>query len=185
MKPLSPRERKILALGLLAGAVGLAWLLIAAPILSGFEARRQTREVMLANWKRNERLIASVPAMRDAALEQRRTSRLYHITAPSQTAAAEALKQRLAAALTESGGVVTAVQEVKTNLPPGAVGAGADARITLTQLDQSLRRLQDEPPYVVAEYAMVGADRAFQSGRSEPLDVRIEISALVRVAPSR
>jgi len=180
MKPLSPRERKILALGLLAGTVGLAWLLVAAPILGGFEARRQEREVVLANWKRNERLIASVPAMRDAALEQRRTSRLYHITAPSQTAAAEALKQRLAAALTESGGVVTAVQEVKTNLPPGA-----DARITLTQLDHSLRRLQDEPPYVVAEYAMVGADRAFQSGRSEPLDVRIEISALVRVAPAQ
>ncbi|MEH0196562.1 type II secretion system protein GspM [Caulobacter sp. CCNWLY153] len=185
MKPMTPRERKILALGLLAAAIALAWLLIVAPLLHGFDERRQRRETMLADWRRNERLIASVPALRDAALEQRRSARLYHVTAPSTAAAAAALKQRLGAALTESGGAVTALQEVRTNLPPGSVGAGADAQITLTQLDQSLRRLQDEPPYLVVEYVMVGADRSLQSGRSEPLEVRIEVSALVRVAPAR
>ncbi|MFZ0267900.1 type II secretion system protein GspM [Caulobacter sp.] len=183
MRTLAPRERKLIAVGLLVLVVGLAWLLIAAPVLAGFQARRDEREALVGAWRRDQHLLQAIPLLRAEALDQRRTGRDFKISAPSASQAAEALKQRLNATLTASGGQVSGLQEVRADIPAGWVSARADARITLTQLDDSLRRLQNDKPYLVVEYTLVGADRPQSQYGS--LDVRLQVSALVRAAPPR
>lgn len=185
MKALDPRERRILALGLLVGVIAVIWLALISPLLSDFQNRSRRREESLAQYRTNQRLLASIPALRATAFEQRRTAALYQITAPSQGVAVEALEQRLAASLTESGGTVSAVQQIQADVPPGWISVRADAQIDLTQLATSIRRLENEAPYVVVEYASLSADRALRSGEAAPLDVRLQILALFHSAPAR
>lgn len=183
MRPLAPRERRLLAVGLLVAAAAMTWLLAVSPLIGGFEARAEQRRELIARYQTNQRLLSAVPTFRAAVLDQRRTAALYQITAPSPNLAAEALKQRLAAALTSAGGAVSAVQQVQADVAPGWVSVRADAVINLTQLVTTLRQLQNEAPYVVIEYASVGADRAARIGRAAPLDVRLQVSALFRPTP--
>ena len=60
-----------------------------------------------------------------------------------------------------------------------------DAQINLTQLVAAIRRLENEAPYVVVDYASFGADRALRSGHAAALDARLQISALFHPAPAR
>jgi general secretion pathway protein M len=187
MRPLEPRERRILALGLLIGVLGLFWLGAVSPVLGGFQARAQRRQDLLAEYQANQDLLASIGALQRGAAEQRRSAALYQITAPSPGVAAEALKQRLAATLTAAGGNVGAVQPVQAGVPAGWVSARADAQIGLPQLVAALRQLENETAYVVVQYLSIEADRAASLGRAAPLDIRIQVSALVRpaAAPAR
>jgi general secretion pathway protein M len=185
MKPLEPRERKLVAVGLLVGAVAVTWLGVIAPLVGGAQARSERRQELLARYQANQRLMAALPSLRAEALVQRRSAALYQITAPTETLATEALRQRLSQALTDAGGTVTAVQPIQSDVPRGWISVRADARINLTQLLASLRRLENEPPYVVVDYASLGAERALLTGHAAPLDVRLQVSALVHAAPPR
>lgn len=185
MRALAPRERRIVALGLLAGVLALVWLALISPVLDGFDARARRREELLAQYQANQRLLAAMPGLTRTATEQRRTAALYQITAPSAGVAAEALKQRLASTLAAAGGTVGAVQQVQAGAPAGWVSVRADAQISLTQLVASIRQLENEAPYVVVQYISVGADRAASSGHAAPLDVRLQVSALFHPAAPR
>lgn len=185
MRPLAARERRLVAVALLIGAVAAAWLGLISPLIGGFKARAERREQLLTRYRNDQRLLAAIPVLRAEASAQRKSGSVYRITAPSESQAVEALKRRLASTLSEAGGTVSAVQQVQADVPAGWVSVRADAQIDLTQLDASIRRLQNEPPYVVVEYASIGADRALQSGHSAPLDVRLQVSALFHPAPAR
>ncbi|WP_165190166.1 type II secretion system protein GspM [Caulobacter soli] len=185
MKPLSPRERRLVAVGVLAGLVGLAWLGLVRPVLNGFEARDERRAAALARHERDQRLLASLPAVRATLAEQRRSGRLYRITAPDEAAAVEALKQRLVAELTQAGGTVSAAEAVRADVPPGWVSVRADATMTLTQLNASLRQIENDTPYVVVDYASIDAEQSIRTSRPGPLGVRLQISARHAVAPVR
>jgi hypothetical protein len=173
MRPLSARERRLVALGLLALALALVWLLLVTPVLAGFSARAAERDQLRATLARNERLLAALPQLRRAAELQRRTSGRFGLAAADAGQAREALKQRLATTLTSVGGAVASVQDLEAELPAGWVGARADATLTLSQLHESLRRLGNEEPYVAVEYISVGAG----GGVSPTLEVRLEVSA--------
>ncbi|MDR3509128.1 MAG: type II secretion system protein GspM [Caulobacteraceae bacterium] len=185
MRPLAPRERRLVAAGLLVAAIAAIWLALISPLIGGFQARAARREQLLARYQTNLRLLDSIPTLRAEATDLRRTAAQYQITAPTQALASQALKQRLAAALGDAGGVVGATQDVQAEVPSGWVSVRADAQINLTQLTQSIRRLENEAPYVVIEYASLGADRALQAGHAAPLDVRIQVSAPFHPAPAR
>jgi general secretion pathway protein M len=185
MRPLSPRERRLVAVGVLAGLVCLGWLTVAGPIVGGFQARDERRQAALDRHERNQRLLAGLPVMRAALAEQRRSSRAFQITAPSQAAAVEALKQRLVASLGQEGGLVSAAEEVRADVPAGWVSARADATMTLTQLNASLRRIENETPYVVVDYASINAEQSIRTGQPGPLAVRLQISARHAAPPSR
>ncbi len=185
MKPLSDRERRLAALAILLLLLAVVWLLLVRPLMTGFSARRQQREETAAALARNERLIAALPAWRRAGDDQRRTAGRFAIAAPSQAAAAELLKQRLAALVTRVGGVVGGVEDTGLTLGPDTVSARADAQLTLSQLYDMLRRLQAEEPYVAVEYLSVTADRAFETGRAGPAGVRLEVSARFRRGEGR
>ncbi len=185
MRPLAPRERRLIALALLAGAGAAAWLALVAPVLDGFQTRAHRREALLAQYKANQRLLASMPALEASALEHRRTASLYQITAPTQGVAVDALKQRLSATLSGAGGDVGAVEQVQADVPPGWISVRADVQIGLPQFVTGIRQLENEAPYVVVQYASIGADRAASAGRSAPLDVRLQVSALFHPASAR
>ncbi len=185
MKPLEPRERKLVALGLLAAAVAGVWLGVISPLVGGVQARSEKRRELLARYQANQRLMAALPGFRAEALVQRHTAALYQVTAPTEALATDALRQRLSQALTAAGGAVTAVQPIQSDVPRGWISVRADVRITLTQLLGSLRSLENEPPYVVVDYASLGADRALLTGHAAPLDVRLQVSALLHAAPPR
>jgi hypothetical protein len=51
----------------------------------------------------------------------------------------------------------------------------------MSQFYKSLSRLENEAPYVVVGYVSVAADRAVQTGHLATMDVRIEVSAPVRI----
>ncbi len=185
MKPLTPRERRLVALGLLVLAIGVVWLVLIGPLAGGFLDRAQERRDLQAAYQRNQRLISSLPALRAAAEAQRRNAPRFALSAPSQALAAEALKERLQRLATEGGFAITGVEDLQAEAPAGAVKLRADLTLTLSQLYETIKRLQSEDAYVVVDYFAVTADRSLAAGRLAPLDVRLELSAAWRPVKGR
>lgn len=177
MRPLSPRERRLLALGLLIFAVGLFWLAVINPLVGGFVDRDRQRADLRLAYQRNERLIASLPALRAAAEAQRATAARFAISAPSEALAAEALKERLQRLASDEGFTLGSVEDLQADAPAGQVKMRADLTATLTQFHETMRRLENEDAYVVVDYLSVSADRSLAANHLAPLDIRLELTA--------
>jgi general secretion pathway protein M len=184
MNSLNPRERRLVAIAILIGVVAVVWLGLLSPLIGGFAARQAQRQTLLATYQRDQRLLDAIPVWRAEAEAQKKTQGAYAVEAPSQLQAQEALKQRLGAVMTEAGASAPTVQDLQADLPSGWVGARADAQLSLAQLNDSLRRLESEEPYVVVDYVSINAERSFRSGHAGPLDVRLELSAPFRLSGS-
>jgi type II secretory pathway component PulM len=180
MRPLQPRERQMLAVGILAAIVLLFWFGLVQPIVGGFIGRAQERSDLLETYKRNERILAGISVWRARADQQNVTASQYAIVAPTKVLAAENLKQRLTKLASSVGGSVQTMAELPAEGPDGWVRVRADMQLTMSQLYKSLNRLENEAPYVVVGYVSVVADRAVQTGHLATMDVRIEVSAPVR-----
>ncbi len=176
MNRLNPRERRLVAIGLLVLALAAAWFGIVSPILGGFSSRAAERDGLLADYARSQRMLDAIPAWRSQAEAQKKSATAFAISAPSQVQGQELLKQRLSSAFTAQGAAAPTVQETDAELPPGWIGARADVQITLTQLLGGIRQLESEPPYVVVEYISINSDQAFHTGHAAPLEVRLEVS---------
>jgi hypothetical protein len=180
VRPLTARERRLVAVGLLVLAVGLFWLVVIGPLVGGFIDRAQERRDLWAAHRRNERLITSLPALRATAEAQLRLGPRFAMAAPSEAAASEAFKDRLRRLATDEGFTVKAIEDVPADGPAGAVKVRADLTLTLNQLYETLRRLQSEDAYVVVDYLSVTADRSLATGRLAPLDIRLELTSAWR-----
>jgi general secretion pathway protein M len=185
VRPLTARERRLLALGLLVLAIGLAWLVVIGPIVGGFVDRAQQRRELWAAHQRNDRLIGSLPALRALAEAQSRLAPRFETAAPSEAAASEAFKDRLRRIATDEGFTIRGIEDLPTDAPAGVVKVRADLTLTLNQLYESVRRLQSEDAYVVVDYLSVTADRSLAAGRLAPLDVRLELSTAWRPTRGR
>lgn len=185
MRRLSRRERRLLALGILLGLAALAWLLIAAPIVSGFSARQEARQGLLLTHARSQRAIDSVAVSRRQGEAQRRTAGRFAIIAPSPPLAADLLRERIGRTVGQSGGKLIAVEDMQASAPPGWVRVRADMRLTLQQFTDVVRRLQSEEPYLAIDYASISANEAAQTRRLSPMDIRLEISARHQPARAR
>ena len=106
MKTLSRRERRLIALALLAAMVGLAWLALVRPIASGFAERQARREQLAADHARNQRIVASIPQLRRMAERRRALGRLHAIAAPDAEQGSELLRERLEASVDASHSLV-------------------------------------------------------------------------------
>jgi general secretion pathway protein M len=180
MRPLEPRERKVLAIGILVAALIVAWFGLIDPIVGGFIARAEERSELLNTYKRNQAVLAGIGAWRAQADEQMATETQYAIVAPTKVLAAENLKQRLTRLASSVGGSVQSMADLPAEGPEGWVRVRADMQLTMSQLYKSLSRLENEAPYVVVGYVSVVADRADQTGHLATMDVRLEVSAPVR-----
>lgn len=185
MRPLTARERRLVALGLLVLAIGLFWLAVIGPLVGGFFDRAQERRDLWTAQRRNERLIGSMPALRAAAEAQAKLASRFAVSAPSEAAASEAFKDRLRRLATDEGFTVKAIEDLPADGPPGAVKVRADLTLTLNQLYETVRRLQSEDAYVVVDYLSVTADRSLAAGRLAPLDVRLELDSAWRPTRGR
>lgn len=183
MRSLSEREQKLLALGLLVAGIALVWLGIVSPLAGGFAARAEERERLTLLYGRNQRLIASTAAWRAQLDRQAGDQGRYAVAAPTETLAADLLRERIVREFAPLGAEIRSVQGLPTDNRKGWVAVRADLRLTLAQLDAGLARLENEEPYVVIDYFAVAAERAFETGRSGPVDVRIDVSARVRPPP--
>ncbi|MEI9930347.1 MAG: type II secretion system protein GspM [Rhizomicrobium sp.] len=181
MRPLQPRERQIIALGILILGIAVIWFGLIQPVIGGFIGRAEDRTELTETYKRNARILAGIPAWRAEAEEQASTQSQYSIVAPTKVLAAENLKQRLTRLATAAGGSVQTISELPTEGQEDWVRVRVDMQLTMSQLYKSLNRLENEAPYVVVGYASVVADRAFQTGHLATMDVRLEVSAPVRV----
>jgi hypothetical protein len=148
--------------------------------VGGFIDRARERQRLLKSYQTDQRLIASAPFWRAAGKSQRLTASRFSMIAPSRQQAVEALEERFRHLAADEGFAVTAIQDLQADAPAGTVRIRADAELTLTQLCDSLRRIETEGAYVVVDYLSISADRALVTGRAAPLDIRLEFSAAYR-----
>jgi general secretion pathway protein M len=181
MRPLEPRERKILAIGLLIAAIVLFWAALVWPLVGGFFDRAERTRQLTEACQRNERIITAMPVWRAAAEAQRRDAARFVIVAPAEASAVEALKERFQRLATDGGFAVTGVDGVQADAAPGTVRVRADFTPTLGQLNETLRRLENEGAYVAIDHLSVSASHSTAEGALGPLDVRLEFSADWRV----
>jgi hypothetical protein len=181
MRPLAQRERRLIALGILFALVAVVVLGVIVPLVGGMAARALERGDLVATYVRNQRVLAGIPVWRAQAEEQKSNAADFAIVAPTGALAAEMLKQRISRMTNEQGGSVQTISEIQGDVPDGWVKVRADLQLTIAQLYKSLARLESEAPYVVVGYVSVAADRAQKTGHAAPMDVRIELSAPVRL----
>ena len=179
MRALQPRERKIVALGILVAMLFAVWYVLIDPLIVGFIDRAQERAELGTTYEHNARVLSGIANWRQEADEQSATQSQYGIVAPTKVLAAEALKQRMSKLAAAVGGSVQGVSELPAD-KENWVRVRADLQLTMSQLYKSLNRLENEAPYVVVGYVSVVADRAIQTGHLATMDVRLEVSAPVR-----
>jgi Type II secretion system (T2SS), protein M subtype b len=184
MRPLLPRERMLVAIGLLIAVFAVVWLGVLSPLIDGFVERSDQRESLLMLYARNQRILAGIPVWREQAEEQKASASKFELTAPTEALAAEALKSRLNKLSDDVGGTVQSIQDIQEDVPAGWIRVRADLQLTDGQLYKCLARLESEEPYVVVEHLSIAADNALQTGHLGPMAVRIEVSAPVRLSQS-
>jgi general secretion pathway protein M len=177
MRPLSARERRFVAIGLAIALAGVVWLLVLGPLIGGFFDRAAERRQLADAYDRNERLVASLPALRAQAEAQRRDAARFAIAAPSEALAAQQLKTRLQKLATDEGFAVAGVQDLQDDASANTVKLRADLTLSLAQLYRTLRRLENEDAYVIVEYLSISADKSLAAGHLAPLDVRLELAS--------
>ncbi len=183
MTRLSLRERRLVAVALLMAVVALLLYGVVLPIVDGFQARADARTALLDGYARDERAVLQIASARRAAEAQRRDAARFRIAGGNATVAADRLKERVAAAVTASGGDLRSVEDIAA--ATGVVRVRADARLTTAQLAAMAAAIQRSEPLLVVETLTVTADQALQSGRAAPMDVRLEVSGLLAAASPR
>jgi type II secretory pathway component PulM len=177
MKPLSTRERKFVAIGLLVAVFALVWLGALQPILGGFTARAEQQTLLANQYAQNERMIDRMAGLRRVAEDQRRLGTLYALDAANAEQASDKLKERLAASLEKAGGELRASETI--DAPDGWVRVSATALVSNEQLAAWLGMLNNEQPYLVMESLTIVADRALNTGQLDLMDVKIETSIVL------
>ena len=183
MRPISPRERRLIALLILIAVIALAWFVIVSPILGGFSTRMEQRDQLTLRYLHNQRTIAGVPRLRRQAEEERQRTRMFAIGATNAEAGRDALKDRLQRVVERAGGEVRATVDAEGT--PGWARAGISARMTLPQFTATLDQLQNMPPWLIVETVSVEANDALVTGRSSSMDVQLEVSIPLRRAAAR
>jgi type II secretory pathway component PulM len=175
MKPLTARERRLVAIAILLAFVAVAWLAILSPLIDGFAARAAERDALRATSLANQRIAAQLPRWRSAAARQRRDVDQFAIRAPDPERAAEQLRERVVRTFESHQSVIQSAQGAPA--PAGWVGVRVDARVQLEPLLRIIAQLENERPLIVVTTTTISADDAFETGRLDAMDVRIEVAA--------
>ena len=183
MRPVSPRERRLVALLILIALIALAWFIIVSPITAGFSARAEQRAQLHLRYLHNQRTMASIPRLRREAEEARRHIDTYVIGALNTEAGREVLKQRLQRIVERNGGEVRGVGDAEADT--GWAKATMAARVSLPQLITILDQLQNTPPWLIVETLSVEANDALVTGQSSTMDVQFEAAIPFRAAAAR
>ena len=186
MRRLNPREKKLVAVGILIILVALAFALIVRPIVGGFNARAEERQRLLGTYQRDSRALGSLHVVGADLRVQRTTDGRYAVSAPSPAVASAFLRERVGRIVTQSGGTLKTTEDLQADARPGELRVRADAALTTAQLVQVVRRLETEEPYAVIDNLASAVGNDASSGREDPMAVRLEVSTRFRpAAPGR
>jgi hypothetical protein len=194
MQPLSRREARLLAILLLVTALALVDLVVVEPLLDGFAARAQQRQILLARYAANDRLIGAIPRLARAAAQRELLLAGYTLAAPDAASAADALRDRLQAAATSVGGDFHGAEDIaqppgpggmSSNGPANTVAIRASLRLSATQLTQFLATLENTRPFVTITALAVRADDTLVTGQATTLEVSLEAAIPYRPASLR
>lgn len=172
-----------MALFILSIAIGVVWLIVLAPIVSGFSTRAERRIALKAQYQADQRLVGSIPRLRRQAERQRGDLRNFVVLAPTSAAASTVLQDRVQRTIENVGGEVRAIEDATGS--DKFVRVRASSRMTLGQMTALLIRLQNEPPHLIVNALNVTADQAVISGHLETMEVSLEVSVPVVLAKSR
>ncbi|WP_293880051.1 type II secretion system protein GspM [Sphingomonas sp.] len=182
MRSLADRERKFVAVFILCLFVGVVWLLVVAPVLSGISERRERKMALSQQFQANQRIIGSIPRLRRQAEQQKEALGRFIVAAPNAQTASATMQERLQRTIEATGGETRAIEDGQ--IADDVLRMRATARLTLAQLTALLVHMQNEPPYLTIETLNVTADQALVSGRLEIMEVSFEISLPVVLAQS-
>ncbi|MCF4164784.1 type II secretion system protein GspM [Zavarzinia compransoris] len=174
MKPMTPRERRILALGLLAGALILVAGLVVVPLVDGFRARAAERAALEREATAATRLLSQAAAWRTRSEAQTANAAAFGLPAEDGVAALGMFQAQVAGLFGEAGALLTGIEELPA--ADGRLRLAIEAEATYEQLNDCLSRLEGEAPYALVE-TLALRRRADGDGR---LSVRLELGALVR-----
>lgn len=182
-RPLSARERRLVAVGLLLLALAACWSLLLHPVLEGTAERAERRELLLRERERSQRLLAGLGPWREAAERQRQSAGDFALQAPTPALAAEALLARLRDLVAAQGGGTAAVTALDADDRwPGWVRARIEGPLTETQLTALLRQLEAPPHLVLTDLAVSASPLPTAPDQSRPVEVRLDLAAPVAPA---
>jgi hypothetical protein len=107
------------------------------------------------------------------------------IPAPAAALAAEVLKERFQKLATDEGFAVAGIEDLQADTMPGLVRLRVDLNLTLAQLTETLKRLENEGAYVAIDYLSVTVPSDTAGATPGLLNVRLEFSAAWRPARGR
>lgn len=183
MRPISARERRLVAVLILIAAIAAVHFLVIAPIARGFEARAERREQLALQYTHNLRTIAAIPRLRRQAEQQRAAIANFKIDVRNVEEGREQLKARLARTIGDVGGGYHNGNDAESR--PGWASARASATLTPSQMTMLLARLQNEPPWLIIENLSVGSNDTPLTGQTSALEVEIEASIPISIAAVR
>lgn len=183
MRPISARERRLVALLILTAAATVVYFLVVAPIFAGFQARADRQDRLTLTYLHNVRTIATIPRLRRDAEAARAAAASFYLPGTNAEAGREWLKDRLQRAVEEAGG--TFRDGADADAPAGWARARGAARMTLPQLAAALARLQNQPPWLIVDSVTMNAGNVLASGQTPVLDVEIEAAIPLRPAAAR
>ncbi len=183
MTTLSLRERRLIALALLLLLITILLFGIIAPVIDGFKSRSIERDQYYSQMAHNDRSISNLPIWRRQANEQKKSVGRFALQAPTRTAALDIFREEMSQFFVKSGAIVRSAQELPSS--DSWLRLRIDGQMSLTQIVDCLRRLQQSPRITVVDAITISADRAFTSGRLSPMDIRLEISIPYSSAPAR
>lgn len=172
-RSLSARERRLIALLILAALIAVVALGIVTPVLDSFSQRAERREALRTQSLLNQRLIASVPRLRRAAEASDQAIADYAVIGADRTAAAEALQDRVSQAVELAGGDIRSVEDASDD---DHVRTRMIAVLTLPQMMTVIARLQDAKPHATIDGLSVTADQALISNRPDVMDVTLDVA---------
>ncbi len=175
MRPLSPRERKLVAVLILVLAVALVLTLVIGPLVSGFSARAARRDALVQTFHANEQRISALNALQAEAERQIGEMRVLFMAAPDAEDAGETLRERIETAALEAGADVRASEALPAE--QGWARAALDVRLNHQQLASLLARLNTMKPALAVDGLTVIAEDALTNPKSDLLDVRLEATA--------
>jgi hypothetical protein len=174
MTTLTLRERRLIALALLLFVIAVFLLGILMPILDGFKSRRDLRGQYYSQMERNDRSINNLSTWRRQANVQKQEAARFALIAPSRSNALEKFREEMLQFFVKNGATVRSAQDVPSG--DGWLKLRIDSQMSLTQLVDCLKRLQQSERASVVDAITISADRAFTNGRLSPMDIRLEIS---------
>lgn len=173
MNQWSPRERGLVAVGILIALLLLAVFGVILPVTSGFSDRANQREQFVDDLERGDRLLATRAFWLAAAARQRADRARYSIIAPNPSAAIELATERATTVIRSTGGEVRTIREQPST--PDTSRLRVEARLSLTQLVAALRIFESgqfSPVIAVS----IDAGQASGAGRLAPMEVRIDLA---------